>query len=263
MPIYAPVPSTATSSPSSRIIADSEEHSNGASQERSTERVTQWEGEEKFTGREYGITAEHSNTDQESDQDSDGDRQREGSAVSISDRDSSSSGEINGSQDRRREGGGGLGGVGEGDMQGGQGGIEGIAGDRDRGKEENRDRGREREGDGKEVPFRAVLTVKSVDCGDFHTAALTHSSRIFVWGGCSVNAPASSTDPLSSSSSSSSSASATSSSSSFSSSSATPDSITHDTKVDVTSHLKGVPKQVLTLSLSSYVTIFIVIMSTD
>jgi Regulator of chromosome condensation (RCC1) repeat len=35
---------------------------------------------------------------------------------------------------------------------------------------------------------RSNLTVKSVACGDFHTAALTHSGRLYVWGACSVTA---------------------------------------------------------------------------
>lgn len=97
------------------------------------------------------------------------------------------------------------------------------------------------------------MNVRSVDCGDFHTAALTYSSRIFVWGACSVNIP-------SSSPSSSSSASATSSSSS---SSATLHSITQAYKVDITSHLKGVPKQVLTCISVTLHNECVVFVSTD
>jgi hypothetical protein len=36
------------------------------------------------------------------------------------------------------------------------------------------------------VSERSNLTVKSVACGDFHSAALTHSGRLYVWGACSA-----------------------------------------------------------------------------
>jgi Regulator of chromosome condensation (RCC1) repeat len=72
---------------------------------------------------------------------------------------------------------------------------------------------------------RSNLTVKSVACGDFHTAALTHSGRLYVWGACAV----------------------TSSGDSFPHLSPIPQAHSglSSAKVDVTSSLGGVPSKVI------------------
>ena len=73
---------------------------------------------------------------------------------------------------------------------------------------------------------RSNLTVKSVACGDFHSAALTHSGRLYVWGACAV--PVSGADSLSHLS-------------------PTPVTDPCSPKVDVTSSLGGVPTKVTAL----------------
>lgn len=251
VPIYAAVTvavsasASATSSPSAKISADHEEYSNEVSQEHSARWIAQGEGEEKFTGREYGRAAEHSNTDQDAHRDSEEDRQKDGPA--ITDGESIDSDGTQESQNIYREGQG----EGEGGVKNGEGERE-----RERYREDNRvgcagispegdiegGRGGEREGEGGEgtgkeeveveVPLGVVLTVKSVSCGDFHTAAMTYSSQVFVWGACRVHTIPSSA-PLSSSTT------------SFSSSSSALNSIKEDSKIDVTSHFTAAPKQVL------------------
>ena len=239
VPIYAAVTAafsasaSATSSSSAKISVDHEEHSNEVSQEHSAGRIAQGEGEEKFTGKEYGRAAEHSNTDQDAYRDSEEDRQKDGSAVT--DGESIDGDGTHESQDTNREG--------EGD------GVKNVEGEGEgeRYREDSRvrcavtptegdiERGREGEGEEVtdkvevEVPLGVVLTVKSVSCGDFHTAAMTYSSQVFVWGACRIDTPPS-TSPSSSSSSSSSSA---------------LNSIKKAKKIDVTSHFTAAPKQVL------------------
>ena len=55
--------------------------------------------------------------------------------------------------------------------------------DRERGSDWNGEVNRER---AKEMGSRRVLTipVKSVSCGDFHTAAITNTDRLYLWGSC-------------------------------------------------------------------------------
>jgi Regulator of chromosome condensation (RCC1) repeat len=88
----------------------------------------------------------------------------------------------------------------------------------DKDKEKDKDKVKEKE--------KSNLTVKSVACGDFHSAALTHSGRLYVWGACAV--PVSGVDSLSQLS-------------------PTPVTDPCSPKVDVTSSLGGVPTKVTAL----------------